>query len=777
MAKANKALISFTAGEWSPSKDSRADLEKAPAAMRICRNMIVDRYGGVFRRPGLKFVSTIKDFAALGYESFSGSGTLYGITEMGNLTNPPAKFLNLTPNLTQIVRWTPGGANESHKVRARGREYITTAGANPETIGYSYNYANNGADMALDGGAPVGAPEWMGDGNTGGSSGTADNNTFEDYDPNTISGWNGIWHGTWTRGKQSKGYPISSINLASGEDANSPGWTWDSGNIGSTTDPLGRTNVQIYAVEGTDVWTVYCRYGMAQPAVGSGPGTSLYLSVADGDQRVDASGNDVYLIGGAATAGSGTVFFWSKFVLPKNVSFRLNLNITGEVGQQIPPNFQASPYAGGPTEDELEAAGWKSYFYLPDGTAGNEGDNEYREFLSTPNYPWQELELAGSGVVVGTEEWARTTSYTGGITAESRTAISYNMQTVKTSVALTGMTIGYTYPITVDYQERDIGGGNANTGQEIVNHVATAAGETFYYRAIAQIGRERRVTNMTQGTGVAPPAITTKEGQTVLWTAKVLDATGSSPSSAQITLIDDLAAELNANVTKNEIRYLLPFIGGTIDAAMVPLYDIFSWGNSDKSGGSSAFVDGDVSDAGGLVGGANKQIKVPWKPGQFSGWPNFGVGAHIHDANSGGGIDGLMSTYWNNGNNHIYGIRASESANEYRLHCGAVAGSNVTAVSVSAIASDFHLYGQRNSQTDRDVFVDGVNSATTTYSDANGANSGDSLFPIMGDTLSGGVRSWTGTMGVWYWTQGGMSDADQAAIDTALQNFKTATGR
>jgi hypothetical protein len=93
MAKANKALISFTAGEWSPSKDSRADLEKAPAAMRICRNMIVDRYGGVFRRPGLKFVSTIKAFAALGYESYSGSGTLYGITEMGNLTNPPGRTL------------------------------------------------------------------------------------------------------------------------------------------------------------------------------------------------------------------------------------------------------------------------------------------------------------------------------------------------------------------------------------------------------------------------------------------------------------------------------------------------------------------------------------------------------------------------------------------------------------------------------------------------------------------------------------------------------------
>lgn len=60
MAVSNKALITFTAGEWTPRLDARQDLEKAAAALRTCKNMIVNRDGGVFRRPGLKFVASVK---------------------------------------------------------------------------------------------------------------------------------------------------------------------------------------------------------------------------------------------------------------------------------------------------------------------------------------------------------------------------------------------------------------------------------------------------------------------------------------------------------------------------------------------------------------------------------------------------------------------------------------------------------------------------------------------------------------------------------------------
>ena len=60
MATTDKAMVTFTSGEWSPELDVRQDLAKAAAALRTCKNMIVDRYGGAIRRPGFKYVVTVK---------------------------------------------------------------------------------------------------------------------------------------------------------------------------------------------------------------------------------------------------------------------------------------------------------------------------------------------------------------------------------------------------------------------------------------------------------------------------------------------------------------------------------------------------------------------------------------------------------------------------------------------------------------------------------------------------------------------------------------------
>lgn len=60
MPISNKALVTFTSGEWTPRLDVRQDLEKANNAARTVRNMIVSRSGGVFRRPGLRFIAAVK---------------------------------------------------------------------------------------------------------------------------------------------------------------------------------------------------------------------------------------------------------------------------------------------------------------------------------------------------------------------------------------------------------------------------------------------------------------------------------------------------------------------------------------------------------------------------------------------------------------------------------------------------------------------------------------------------------------------------------------------
>lgn len=51
---------SFVSGELSPALGARADVTKYIAGLKTCRNLIVQRHGGVTKRPGTKFVAEVK---------------------------------------------------------------------------------------------------------------------------------------------------------------------------------------------------------------------------------------------------------------------------------------------------------------------------------------------------------------------------------------------------------------------------------------------------------------------------------------------------------------------------------------------------------------------------------------------------------------------------------------------------------------------------------------------------------------------------------------------
>jgi hypothetical protein len=55
----------FTSGEISPAAAARADLVKYTSGLRTCRNFIVQKHGGVTKRPGFRFIAKTK-FGALG---------------------------------------------------------------------------------------------------------------------------------------------------------------------------------------------------------------------------------------------------------------------------------------------------------------------------------------------------------------------------------------------------------------------------------------------------------------------------------------------------------------------------------------------------------------------------------------------------------------------------------------------------------------------------------------------------------------------------------------
>lgn len=51
---------SFTGGEISPSLYARTDLERYASSLRTCRNFIVSSFGGVYNRPGTRYIAATK---------------------------------------------------------------------------------------------------------------------------------------------------------------------------------------------------------------------------------------------------------------------------------------------------------------------------------------------------------------------------------------------------------------------------------------------------------------------------------------------------------------------------------------------------------------------------------------------------------------------------------------------------------------------------------------------------------------------------------------------
>lgn len=58
-ARGDKPLLTFGSGVWSPEHGARVDLAKAQGALKQSENFIVEPYGSLRRRPGLRFVGVV----------------------------------------------------------------------------------------------------------------------------------------------------------------------------------------------------------------------------------------------------------------------------------------------------------------------------------------------------------------------------------------------------------------------------------------------------------------------------------------------------------------------------------------------------------------------------------------------------------------------------------------------------------------------------------------------------------------------------------------------
>ena len=85
MAKASHAFTNFTAGELSPRLDGRTDVNKYFNGCSRLENFVIHPHGGASRRPGTKFIASVKTAAnATRLIPFEFSVTQTYVLEFGN---------------------------------------------------------------------------------------------------------------------------------------------------------------------------------------------------------------------------------------------------------------------------------------------------------------------------------------------------------------------------------------------------------------------------------------------------------------------------------------------------------------------------------------------------------------------------------------------------------------------------------------------------------------------------------------------------------------------
>ena len=149
-------LAAFSAGEWSPTLDSRVDLPGYRKACRKLRNMIPMKQGGATRRPGTQFIGAGKQASSGQYtsrlESFQyAPGTTFQL----EFTQYGIRFFTTGTLATQITVVNSSTTPNAYQVQASAFDNTLAyaAGSFVTAANGSVYYAYNGI-VAIGGGDP-----------------------------------------------------------------------------------------------------------------------------------------------------------------------------------------------------------------------------------------------------------------------------------------------------------------------------------------------------------------------------------------------------------------------------------------------------------------------------------------------------------------------------------------------------------------------------------------------------------------------------------------------
>ena len=257
-------------------------------------------------------------------------------------------------------------------------------------------------------------------------------------------------------------------------------------------------------------------------------------------------------------------------------------------------------------------------------------------------------------------------------------------------------------------------------------------------------------------------------------------ALGASLTSTEDTYATNLINAIQAASYGSKIKYLLPFLGTSIDAARVPLRDSLNVGAADLTGPlGSRFTNSNCRTAVGITNPTEQSCALATniKPSQLGTSNNGGIGFYERNWGAGTGVEPAGCYGNTNSPDERYCLDLRSSMQRFRW-----GGASTSQAGPATTAGSGHYYGQRSSATLRRIYKDGttLGSDGTANEPANRANELSML--AVGCQESNGTGPffayWNGRCAVFYFTDGTFSDADVAAFHTLLGTYLiTPTGR
>jgi len=250
---------------------------------------------------------------------------------------------------------------------------------------------------------------------------------------------------------------------------------------------------------------------------------------------------------------------------------------------------------------------------------------------------------------------------------------------------------------------------------------------------------------------------------TQLWISRI-EAAGGTFASNSKAIADALVVKLKEKTYYTKIKYLLPLLGSNLAAARVPLIDVLNVGIATNH----SFVDADFAQNIGLTpDGSTKWLDLLIKASQLGSSNNGGLGYWAGSVStSEPWIYGSDSNPGGAGNWFALALYSDE------LMYWGDSSSNLRTNSAS---SSSHYYGQRASDTDRKLYKNGSQIATSTTAGASVSGIGNNSIRLF---TKDGTHMGNGKCKVCYCTDGSLTAAEITDLHSTLNTYLISpTGR